>query len=272
MPKPIEDNFAQNVYSAARYFETLQEWFSTSPHASAYTRSTLGVVDGQPIVLLRPTAPIEGPNLIVGATFHGEEPAGAWGVMTYLFQELGAAPPANISFLPLVNPTGLNRGTRHNVFGENPNAGWIRTGTTSPETSAEAKAILANIDLIADLGQDGVLSLHEDWEQARGYLYAYEQAGASPAWREGLLAVIAEAFGVADAAEAPYAPLDNGVALNHRDGSFEDFMFENGAKRAYCTETPGLRDLPSRIRANCLLIKAFVASATDSKGLGHAER
>ena len=65
----------------------------------------LGEVRTDTIWLL--TLPVfnDGPNLLVAAGFHGEEPAGCWGVLRFLDE----APPdllrrVNLSFLPLVTP------------------------------------------------------------------------------------------------------------------------------------------------------------------------
>ena len=97
---------------------------------------SLGEVGGYSIPLVTARRPVRGPRLLVAAGFHGEEPGGPWGVIRFLDRVSAKfLSQVNLSFLPLVNPTGFCRGRRENDWGEDPNRGFCAAG------SGPAKAI-----------------------------------------------------------------------------------------------------------------------------------
>src|SRR6185503_2993050 len=91
-----------------------------------YDVETLGAVGGQDIVLLKPRdADASKPSILAAGGFHGEEPAGPWGIVEFLETAAEATlKSVNYSFLPLVNPTGFIKAQRLNIYGENPNRGF----------------------------------------------------------------------------------------------------------------------------------------------------
>jgi hypothetical protein len=99
-----------------------------------WQRSALGLVGGDTLWLLeRPARHPDAPHRLIAAGFHGEEPAGPWGVLRYFEaasnSELNAV---HLCVLPVVNATGFRADTRFNAWGENPNRGHGRHAGAAP--------------------------------------------------------------------------------------------------------------------------------------------
>ena len=224
-----------------------------------YCVEELGFVGGDPICLLRPRLTKRRPCVLVAAGFHGEEPAGCWGLLNFLetaddnlFLECA------ISFLPLINPTGIRKGRRYNDWGENPNNGFCHTPSGRPEPSREGKILIENIEVLKKCSRDGFLSLHEDIDCTEFYIYTFEKSN-TPGRFSITLKTTEECFfkpkpdGIFEGEN-----LINGIIFNHCDGSFEDLMFHEGIPRSACTETPGKLDFSLRVAANTKIINSFV--------------
>lgn len=110
------------------------------------------------------------PVVSISAGVHGDEPAGAWALLSLVSDGL-LDPRYSYRLWPCFNPTGFAAGTRTNAEGTDVNRTFGRGGT-----SPEAKAILtANRDRAFELSID----LHEDHEADGFYLYETAPAG----WR-----------------------------------------------------------------------------------------
>ena len=216
----------------------------------------LGFVGGAPILLLRPKITCPGPQLLVAAGFHGEEPAGCWGVLHHL-ESSDHDEGVNVSFLPLVNPTGIRAGRRENDWAENPNCDFCHTESGVPSPSREGKILLDAIDRLLPRAHDGFLSLHEDIDLDRFYVYSFEQSTAPGSFSKALVDVESQFF--EPVSDGPFcgAIVCGGVIFSECDGSFEDFLFHNGVPRTACTETPGALPFEKRVQANSAIIRTF---------------
>lgn len=213
---------------------------------------TLGWVGDEPIWLFRSTKP----SLLVAAGFHGEEPAGCWGILRYLenLAERGTVCP--ISFLPIVNPTGIRAGRRRNDWGENPNDGFCHTQDEQP--SREGRILIESLDTLLPLAKDGFISLHEDIDATEFYLYTFETGESPGEFSRTLIDIESSYFSPMPDGRIVDSIIRNGVIFKECDGSFEDYMFHAGVPRTACTETPGALDLELRVRANAAIIEGFV--------------
>jgi len=223
-----------------------------------FSVNELGVVGNDPIFLLRRDILSDRPNLLITAGFHGEEPAGCWGILLFLetvSQEL--LQNVNLSFIPLVNPTGFKKGYRYNDWGENPNSGFCHTLSGKPETSKEGSILLENLDLVKQLAKDGFVSLHEDSDQERFYIYTFENSDSPGVFSKSLLHAGTDFFEPCSDGIVEGASLNNGIIFKDCDGSFEDFLFHKGIPITACSETPGKADIKKRIEANSNIVKAF---------------
>jgi hypothetical protein len=219
----------------------------------------LGKVGEYPILLLTPKKSNEGPNLLIAAVFHGEEPAGGWGILRFL-QEVSPniIASSNLSFLPIVNPTGFRTGRRTNDWGENPNRAFIHSDPEQSEPSREGRILVEHLPYIKLLAKDGFLSLHEDIEMEKFYIYTFENTETPGAFSEALRNEEQKYFQAYPDGLLEGGLVSNGVIFRYCDGSFEDMLFHEGIPRTACTETPGLLNIDSRIEANVGIITAFV--------------
>lgn len=220
----------------------------------------LGVVADEPIVLLRAPPGRAGPRLLVAAGFHGEEPAGCWGILRFL--ERSADLVASMSFLPIVNPTGIRAGRRVNDWGENPNAGFCHPELGRPDPSREGAILMRHADLLTELGRDGFVSLHEDIEEREFYLYTFEESAAPGPFSAALVDVERRFFSPKPDGVVEGATVRGGVIFRHCDSSFEDLLFHRGVPRTACTETPGLEPFARRVEANCAIVERVLEFAT----------
>lgn len=218
----------------------------------------LGRVDGFPLLLLTPKdIDLNKKDFLVTAGFHGDEVAGPWGLASYL---LSNKISANVSFLPLMNPTGLAANKRLNSKGLSPNTGWIHEG----ELSEEGKIVMEDIHKILPLARDGLLTLHEDNENDQFYLYYFNEDDEIPSKIDEMVLIGMPHFGIVKEGhckDGPHKdiPIKNGLVANNHDGSFEDFLFHKGIPLTICTETPNRGDPMKRVDTVCNLIECFVS-------------
>ena len=219
----------------------------------------LGTTDSLPIVLLSPKERLpQKPSILVAAGFHGDEPAGVWGVLKFIRDHyLYFRDSINIHFLPLVNPTGFFQQSRTNYKGQDPNRGFCHTKSGIPEVSDEGSILLGFKDQLLKFGEHGFISLHEDFEEERYYLYTFEKSTGPGPLSEALRMTEETFFEPLPDGDLDGGYVKNGVIYQQCDGSFEDYLFHQGSSRTTCTETPGLLDLKLRVRVNALLVKTL---------------
>ena len=237
-----------------------------------YKMESLGQVGGRDVFLLSPAEPIEGkPNILTAGGFHGEEPGGPWGIIEFLeTADEETLKSVNHSFLPLVNPTGFERGVRFNIFGENPNRGFVAEYLDSEEEkdaewinrgpSAEGKILVQHIDRLAGLARDGFTSQHEDNGLHDGFIFINENGVQPSVTASAFLSVIKGHFSIVPdggAGDLEDAPIKDGMWVNGMDSSFETFMLNHGVPRTVTTETPALEPARARVDCNRELVKAF---------------
>lgn len=220
---------------------------------------TLGQVGDYPILLLEPSQPAAAANVLVSAGFHGEEPAGCWGILQFL----KTAPQplfdqVNISFLPLVNPTGFRVGRRRNDWDENPNQGFCPSSLYQLKPSREGLILVHHLARLKRLAQDGFVSLHEDNQMDKFYLFTFEHSESPGAFSQALYQVESQFFEPQPDGMVEDSLVKDGLVFCQCDGSFEDLLFHQGIPRSACTETPGLLDLNLRIAVNAAIITTLV--------------
>jgi predicted deacylase len=212
--------------------------------------------------LTRPAARAGAPRLLLASGFHGEEPAGPWGLLRLLQQlDPQALDHVQLSLLPLVNPSGFRVGRRFNDWGENPNRGYPSRSCQDGPPSREAQLLIAHAELLVPAGADGVLCCHEDVGLNDAYLYSFERSAQAGAFSQQLLAANLAHFPMHPDGLVDDCPIQGGIVFNHYDASFEAWMMEQGAARAACVETPGQQPLERRIKAQAAMMRVFIEQA-----------
>ena len=247
--------------SACHYKSFMRELLAVSS-ARQISIVEIGAVGGDPILLLT-TPRQKSPHLLVAAGFHGDEPGGCWGLLYFLWTTKDSTlASCSISFLPLVNPTGFRLGKRQNRWGEDPNRGFWHPEVLSGHLSREGAILLREEGLLISLATDGFLSLHEDVEVDKFYLYTFEQRDRPGPFSHALRSAEEEFFQPYPDGLFEGAHIEEGIAFCHCDGAFEDYLFHRGIRNTACTETPGSRELSLRVQANAAIVNAFVRFAT----------
>lgn len=220
----------------------------------------LGYTDDQPIYLLTRTSSNEkARQILIASGFHGEEPAGPWGLL-HALETLDATllEAVNLAALPLVNVSGFSQGRRLNHKGENPNRGFLPFLDGAP-ASEEGDILMRHHALLARLGRDGALCCHEDAARRQAYIYANEHCELPGALTRSLRDCNAGFFPLHADGVIDGCTVSDGIVFNHPDSSFEAWLFAHGSDRTYCTETPGQCAFEDRLLANAAMVKAFVA-------------
>lgn len=224
-----------------------------------FTLHVLGYTQNKPIYLLeRSSTKSIAKNLLIASGFHGEEPAGPWGLL-HALESLPSSvlDTVNISVLPLVNISGFSLGQRLNHKNENPNRGFLPL-LDGVQASEEARVLLHHEVILTDLGRDGVLSCHEDLASSYAYIYANEKGSTPSALALKLCDSHAQFFPLHFDGLVDNCKIKDGIVFNHRDSSFEAWLFQHGATASYCTETPGLADFKTRVHANAAIVRTFI--------------
>lgn len=226
---------------------------------SDFSEIVLGKIQEYPLLLLKPKiVSLNKPNILVAAGFHGNEPGGPLGVL-YAFQKYGEYfKEVNISFLPLINPTGYRLGSHYNSLGQNPNRNFCHKIESNSIASVEGTHLLKHKELIQKLSRDGFLSLHEDVDKHNFYFYTFGDEKTRQHLHDSLFRSLSKYFQPCLDQEIDRCPAKVAVIENNHDGSCEDWLFHSGSKFACATETPGRADVSLRAKANADLVKAFI--------------
>jgi hypothetical protein len=228
-------------------------------HKQGFVPHVLGYTQKKPIYLLeRGSTNVFSKNILIASGFHGEEPAGPWGLLHALdSMPSNVLDAVNISVLPLVNISGFSLGQRLNHRLENPNRGFLPL-LDGVHASEEARVLLHHEIMLTDLGRDGVLSCHEDLASSSAYIYANESGHTPSNLALRLRDSNARFFPIRADGYVDSCRINNGIVFNHPDSSFEAWLLQRGATASYCTETPGLADFETRVLANTAMIKTFI--------------
>lgn len=212
------------------------------------------------------------PNLLIVGGFHGEEPAGPLAILKWIETvNSGYLNKANLTFLPVVNPIGFNRGSRYARKGQKTNGGFCSTVEgcfkygSNDKLAVEGELLMENIDILVKAAKDGIISLHEDVTTDKFYIYDFEASSRSSSFSKAMRDEESKFFEVIDNGVKvneegdPDSFAINGIVHNHHDGSFEDYLFHSGVRHCITTETPGLGiGVEKRVDVGVALINKFI--------------
>ena len=234
-----------------------------------FTMESLGKTDGYPITLVTGHKN-PGPDLLIAGGFHGEESAGPWGIIRFMETvSPEVLTRCNLSFLPCVTITGFIKKKRENWLGDTANGGFIHEEREHEEKSVEGKILEKHIKRLSALGKNGFLTMHEDKDEGKFYLYSYERTGKPTLFSTGLRDTGGKIFGVMEDKKMTSPGGGNcidGIIFGHCDGTFEDYIYHLGTDFVACTETPQKNRMDKRIDANSALLAEFVRFFLIKKG------
>jgi hypothetical protein len=207
-----------------------------------------------------------GPKILVSSGFHGNEPAGPWGIVSFLMElDLKFISNIDVSFLPLVNPTGFVANVRDNEDGHDVNRGYMvpenRDDFYKPLTK-EGKILKDHVDLLSGSAKDGLLCLHEaPIMDDTFFVYGYEKSSKSGEFTKLFRDIELKYFKpFPDGLTRRGLMSKDGIILHNYDGGFQDWLFrEGGIERAVVTETPANNQPFSyRLQVNVKLIETLI--------------
>ncbi len=251
-------------FNIERYLERLRD----AAFLSRFTEHTYGVVEGQPLRAY--TRAAEGQavaRVYLSAGVHGDEPAGSLALLK-LLRDRGFAPEVDWHLVPLVNPLGLEAGTRENAQGIDRNRDYRAQSPT--EVARHIAWLQAHAP---EGGYDLSLLLHEDWEASGFYTYELRPEGCPHDLAPALLEAARPWVGIDESAEIDDFPAHGGVIRPLRD--LEDFdpktredlpealfFHLHYSRLNYTLETPSSKYLPDRISAQVAAMLAATRAYT----------
>ncbi len=165
MPDSVSSDDSALHPGADLDFDALQTKVRAAARQRGFEPQAIARIGGDDVTLwTRESTRSHAPRVFVSAGIHGDEPAGALAAAHFLS---AARLPEGFDWIiaPILNPSGLRRGTRENADGIDLNRDFLRR--RSAETAA-----LVNWWERQPRGCDLHLSLHEDWETSGFYFYA----------------------------------------------------------------------------------------------------
>lgn len=215
-----------------------------------YTRTDAGEV-----AIFHPLAMnTNNPSILITAGWHGDEEGATLALMDFVSNEDSKfyAKNLNISFIPLASTSSNYMGTRGNERGEDPNAANTSNQhllNNDDEKSIEIEGLMENLDIVKRLSANGYYTMHEDPRNMVGgaYIYYAEYDDELP-------------FMLTQELEQWMDISDPAVLTHLKQGTFEEFMQQQGIPQVVCVETnSNVQDrIPERVRRiahmNCLRI------------------
>lgn len=236
--------------------DTLIPELRAAATADGFTVASMGSAGGWPLLALtrQGESPKGGRRVYLSAGIHGDEPAGVLALLALLHEQ--ALPSEHHYWIfPLLNPSGLAAGQRHNPDGRDLNRDY--RDPRSLEIRSHIRWIEAGIDRL-----DLSLLLHEDWESRGFYLYELN-FGARPSLAARLLRAAAGHLPIETGAEIDGHPAEGGIirppSLPEVPGGDPEaiHLYKRFGGVNYTLETPSARPLAQRVAAH----KAAVLAA-----------
>ncbi|WP_309385569.1 M14 family metallopeptidase [Cerasicoccus frondis] len=219
----------------------------TLANKNGWLCQTMPAVQGYARPWFQLPATTENPlRLYISAGIHGDEPASSYAALKLLDHPNWFA-GCEVYLFPLLNPLGMEMGTRENAQGIDLNRDY-----QSPTTD-ETRGHLAALDQLPRCHI--YLHLHEDWESTGAYLYAVKPLNEPSATRV-LLDAMSECLPIEHATEIDGFPAANGVIdrpppLADREDWPEVYYLDHlhGSYHGYTLEAPSAFALEKRVGA-----------------------
>ena len=231
-----------------------KEWLDQA-ESLGFQPHRYGQIGTQPLIALTREAEAGKPHIYVSAGIHGDEPAGVLALLE-LYKSAFFDSRAAWFLCPLLNPTGLELGTRGNAEGRDLNRDYRHPQTV--EVQSHRAWLEAQVPFHL------ALSLHEDWETTGFYLYEINTSARNcigPAVLERVSAVM---------------EIETGTVLDQHEVTSQGYIYhppeadapENWPEAIFhvkrcpllsCTfETPSVLPMEQRVHAHVTAVKAAI--------------
>lgn len=200
------------------------------------------------------------PRIYISSGMHGDEPAGPLAVLELLRRRVFPA-GWDVSILPLLNPGGLEHGTRTDTSGRDLNRDYGPT-PQSPEVQAHQR-------WLGNQRFDLCLCLHEDYEGQGFYLYEVTRtSGFAPQILAAVDPVLPidlrpEIDGLPAAGGVMQPPLDR-LHRERTDLPESLHLWFHHTDQSLTFETPSARPITQRIAAHVRAVEAACQALTAS--------
>ena len=198
------------------------------------------------------------PRIYISSGIHGDEPAPPIALLSLIHAGF-FDDRANWFLCPVINPTGLQIGTREDHQERDLNRDFLDRKT--PEIHALTRWL--NRQPCFDL----CICLHEDWESQGYYLYEVDRRDR-PAYAAEILASVKTALPIESATTIDERPIDEpGIIrpvsdpLLRKDWPETIYLINHHTSLGYTLETPSAFPMGRRILAHKLALEAALKAA-----------
>lgn len=204
------------------------------------------------------------PEVYISTGVHGDEPAGPMAVLE-LLRKKALPETVNLTLFPMVNPRGLEAGTRENPEGIDLNRDY--------GTEPKAYETTTQLQWIGQRQFDLTLCLHEDYDGQGFYVYAHSVDKEGPDFAQIAIDAANPFTGVDGRTEIDEMPAKNGKMfppIDVVDPKRSDLpealrlLFRHGAKVSVTTETPSCQPITNRVDAQCAVVMAVIGAYLDN--------
>jgi hypothetical protein len=242
-------------------FSVFYQRLTKASFKQGYSITTLGMIKDLPLLLLTQSQPIQGPNILISSGFHGDEPAPCWAVLRVLEKSKTLLKRCNISFLPCVNPTGLQNNKRENSLGEDTNRGFFPDKGRSKST--EGNYLLQNKGTLKHLSEDAFMSMHESNKNTKFYISSIRSPNENCYDIEKLLVTNGSKYievmnNQIIKRDGQDILINGGITNTAVEDTFENYLSKSEVPYSFCTETPTKVDFYKRVWLNMELIKTLI--------------
>jgi len=250
-----------NGVKASPHFDSheLIATFDATARAKGFRIETMGDVGGYPLLAMSKRTPGVRPRIYLSSGIHGDEPAAPAALLEML--KLGwFNDRANWFLCPVLNPTGLARGTRENAGGIDLNRDY-RGVPKSVEITAHTNWLRHQPPF------DLFICVHEDWESVGYYLYELNPSN-KPSFAEAVIKEVEKICPIDRSEVVDGSVCVGGIVRSIKPPEERELWAEAIYLRTqynqlgYTLESPSAFDFKQRVAAHIIAIQTIVFGLT----------
>ena len=234
------------------------EDFSKAAESNRLSVETIFETPAGPLLRLATERASSKPVVLISAGIHGDEPAPVIALFELLNDGFFSTESFDWRIYPVLNPTGLKKGTRENAKGIDLNRDFLDT------RSPEVLAYKASLETEGSI--DMSLNLHEDWEANGFYLYALSPNHARD-YGEAILKSVGESGPIEHSESVDGHPSLDGLILPLEfvnDNSLSDgwpeaiYLYRSKPHIHFTMESPSCLPVKTRAKMQVSAVKTAV--------------